>query len=75
MLSRRGATNANAYWLCSSCTTRVNVDASSLVFSTSTQAQGAVVLADGQEMAAMMLWTEGKVPPVRQQTPDTRDKK
>jgi hypothetical protein len=50
-------------------------DVNTLTFATSTQAQGAVIMGGGEQMTAMMLWTEGKVPPVRQQTPDTRDKK
>jgi hypothetical protein len=49
-------------------------DVNALSFSTSTQAQGAVVLASGAPMTALMLWT-GKAPPVHQQTASQRDKK
>lgn len=45
-----------------------------LTFKTSEQAQGAILLSNGGATNAILLWTEGKVPPVRQLSPSERDK-
>lgn len=46
-----------------------------LSFQTSSQAQGAILMSNGQLTNAIQLWTKGKVPPVRVPTPKERDKK
>jgi hypothetical protein len=50
-------------------------DPNAITFSTDSQAQGAVKLSTGDDAQAIMLWSDGKVPPVRQTTPASRDKK
>ncbi len=45
-----------------------------LTFKTSEQAQGAVLLSTGGATNAILLWSEGKVPPIRQLSPSERDK-
>ncbi len=45
-----------------------------LTFKTSTQAQGAIELSNGQLTNAIQLWTKGKVPAIRVPTPKERDK-
>jgi hypothetical protein len=55
--------------------TRVEGDrASALRFHTDSQAQGSVILDDGTQVSALMLWSKGKVPPVKTRTPNERDK-
>ena len=39
--------------------------ATGLTFTTESQAQGAVTLSNGQETNAILMWSKGKVPPVR----------
>lgn len=46
----------------------------SLTFSAATQASGAMRLSNGQLTNALMLWSEGKVPPPRVPEPSERDK-
>lgn len=48
--------------------------AKGLTFHTDSQAQGSVILEDGRVISALMLWSKGKVPPVRRATPAVRDK-
>lgn len=46
--------------------TRVDgATATGLTFTTESQAQGAVTLSNGQETNAILMWSKGKVPPVR----------
>ncbi len=59
-----------------SVATRIDAAAlQALTFTTSSQAQGAIVLSNGQLTNAILLWTKGKVPGPRVPTPNERDKK
>jgi hypothetical protein len=49
--------------------------AEAMTFKTDSQAQGSVVLDSGEKISALMLWSEGKVPPPRVfPSPSERDK-
>jgi hypothetical protein len=51
---------------------RLDTPIEAVTFTTETQAQGAVQLMTGEPTNVLMLWTKGKVPPVRQLSPRER---